>query len=163
MAAESDEYAYARRLVTAYFAMLTVGCGADACGSAFCRSNPHASTPVATAVDAVVLSIRLATTTPMPLCVKLDRVDAEERPEVDDEEEDDDDDANTNTNPEHQQEQVCSPRRRLSHAVEMDSALNDPRTDESDADTARRWSLPKQKLLQAIHRQSERRATHWGR
>ncbi|RLN37901.1 hypothetical protein BBJ28_00005237 [Nothophytophthora sp. Chile5] len=65
------EYAYAQQLVQAYFAMLTVGCQAEACTNALCRSN--AQTPVLTATEAAIKSVYLATQAPVAMCVAIGR------------------------------------------------------------------------------------------
>ncbi|KAF4034693.1 Amino-terminal Zinc-binding domain-containing protein [Phytophthora infestans] len=67
--ASTAHYAYARQLVQAYFAMLTVGCQRDICPNTNCCSNPH--TRALTATEAAIKSIYFATTTPVSLCIEI--------------------------------------------------------------------------------------------
>ncbi|GMF20557.1 unnamed protein product [Phytophthora fragariaefolia] len=69
-----DDYVYARQLVQAYFAMLTVGCNRDGCTNENCCSNPQ--TPVLSATEAAIKSVFFATQVPVPLCVDLSQEQA---------------------------------------------------------------------------------------
>ncbi|GMF24017.1 unnamed protein product [Phytophthora lilii] len=65
----TTDYVYARRLVQAYFAMLTEGCQKKECTNTFCCSNPQ--TPAFTPTEAVIKSIYFATQAPVPLCIDI--------------------------------------------------------------------------------------------
>lgn len=172
---DAAQRAYARALVQTYYRMLTVGCGATACTNAHCRAS-------ASAADAAIQSVYLATHAPVPLCVPLysssssdgealEALDKQsERPETDDDDNDNNSDERTRTDvtePSVLSALSSTPRRRLSDAVELDLTLGASTTttasddDEDDRECrtsgdarqflqARKLSLPKQKLLDAI-------------
>lgn len=177
MDAHKGEYAYARQLVQTYFHMLTIGCrrsprdkegrmdATTKCSNAYCRSNNGAS-PSISATDAAILSMYLATQCPIPICTasihhleQVDKADDEEdeHPETNDDEESPNtaNDLTAATSPPR-----STPRRRLSSAVELDLLHRESDSNERDRERdlsggkrrldGRKFSLPKQKLLDAI-------------
>ncbi|ETI33375.1 hypothetical protein F441_19803 [Phytophthora nicotianae CJ01A1] len=71
----ASDYAYARQLVQAYFAMLTVGCHRNNCMNMYCCSN---QTQALTATEAAIMSIYFATKAPVSLCIDIKSLQQEE-------------------------------------------------------------------------------------
>lgn len=168
--------AYASDLVGLYFQMLTVGCQSNSsCTNNWCASNSRFS-PL-TPGEAAVRSILLATQSPVPLCQSLQvkhlapssevavHSKREEQPET---VEHDEEPNNKSASVPHEQADArpCTPRRRISTAMEIDQELHSadnniqhepgvrvkfPQPEERDTDKPRRrMSHTKQRLLDAI-------------
>ncbi|KAG7379841.1 hypothetical protein PHYPSEUDO_008059 [Phytophthora pseudosyringae] len=69
--ASTTDCAYARKLVQAYFAMVTLGCQRGDCTNTNCCSNPQ--TPALRATEAAIKSIYFATHAPVPLCIEFEQ------------------------------------------------------------------------------------------
>ncbi|CEG44087.1 uncharacterized protein PHALS_14354 [Plasmopara halstedii] len=70
VAASAFDYTYARQLVQAYFAMLTIGCQRSGCTNAYCCSNPQ--TQALSATEAAIQSLYFAVKAPVSLCIEMD-------------------------------------------------------------------------------------------
>lgn len=197
--------AYAQELVLVYFRMLTVGCASSECTNDWCASNPR-FLPLS-ADDAAIRSILLATKSPIPICASLVvhsrptltpvasttrtlSANPEEQPETTTE----NDAEETNNGQDHHDKgdpalsvasdgdkRPCTPRRRLSTAMEIAQELHasdnngsSHHVEPSDMNGAapstrpvseergqprRRMSYTKQKLLDAIKGSFARRGS----